>query len=75
MLASMTPPSPMARVSCPLGARISVTLRRPCRSIAQCTTISMQEATVGVTNEASMLRPAKSGSVESLVRASLAPFA
>ena len=70
VLASMTP-----LVTCPLGATISVTLRCPLRASSQCTTMSTDAATVGTTNDASILRPASSGRVQSLASASLALLA
>ncbi len=59
----------------PVGATISTTRRRPPRSSSACTTRSTEEATVGTTNAESMLRPASSGRVHSLVSASRALFA
>ncbi len=54
----------------PVGATISTTRRCPLRCSSACTTMSMLDATVGSTNDESMFRPASSGSVASLARAS-----
>ena len=44
--------------------------RWPLRASSQCTTMSTDAATVGTTNDESILRPANSGRVQSLARAS-----
>lgn len=55
--------------------RISVTCLRPVAWRPQCTTRSMQDATVGTTKELEMFAPARSGRVQILVTASCAEFA
>ena len=67
--------STAASVVAPVGAEISRTRRVPSRSMPRCTTRSMQLATVGTTKAESMLRPARSGSVQSFTSASCAELA
>lgn len=54
---------------------ISVTSRRPSARRLQCTTKSIQEATVGTTKALDIFSPASKGSVQILVMASCAEFA
>ena len=72
---SSTSPSTTSPSTRPGTAAISRTTRRPSRSRAAWTTMSIDEATVGTTNRAETFSPASSGRVHIFVTASRALLA